>query len=590
MTKMFSKALLAVSALAILLSSCSKMPEQSKYIPKTASLVLSVNSKQISKKLITNGITMDKLFAAVQEKDTASEAQKFWKDIENSGLDLQANSFVSVVYGKSQSYITLTGGLKDATKFEEYLKKNISNFSLQTKSDFKYVLEDKQGGVIAWNKGTVIYLKGIEGDAMQKALPPTGLPAPGDEEESSDTNNAQPASLVTAADDAQVWVAEVDHLFHLKKDETAGSIDAFSDLLKNNADLSVYVNPEPIYSAQAAMMPANLKTLLAGCFYTGAVNFEKGKVLVDGVSYIGKDLAAIYKKYGNMEADLEMLEKYPSQNITGFIVYGFDFRMIGDIVKSTGLDGIANMGLQSSGLTLDDILNAFKGQLVFVASDFEVKKKPSLYIEGDSTTTPESKWVFALKVGDKAAFDKVMSSPMLKGFFTKQGNGYVLTQNMPGMPAVSITDKLVTSASDSALLQDYLAGKGKAGGLDNDFVGKIKGNPMGAYVNFEKIVNNIPDEEIPQEGRVLAGKFKGLLKDMTAVSNSFDGKTQHSEIVLNFKNETENSLVQLVNLGTEAAKYLEEKKKADAAKAASDFAADSTAEVMEAAPAEEEKH
>jgi hypothetical protein len=340
------------------------------------------------------------------------------------------------------------------------------------------------------------------------------------------------------------------------------------------------------------MMPANLKTLLAGCFYTGAVNFEKGKVLVDGVSYIGKDLAAIYKKYGNMEADLEMLEKYPSQNITGFIVYGFDFRMIGDIVKSTGLDGIANMGLQSSGLTLDDILNAFKGQLVFVASDFEVKKKPSLYIEGDSTTSPESKWVFAMKVGDKAAFDKVMSSPMLKGFFTKQGNGYVLTQDMPGMPAISITDKLVTSASDSALLQNYLAGKGKAGGLDNDFVGKIKGNPMGAYVNFEKIVNNIPDEEIPQEGRALAGKFKGLLKDMTAVSNSFDGKTQHSEIVLNFKNETENSLVQLVNLGTEAAKYLEEKKKADAARAMSEMAADSADAAMHAAAAEaeEEEH
>lgn len=585
---MFSKVLLAVSAIAILLSSCSKVPEQSKYIPKTASLVLSVNSKQISKKLITNGITMDKLFAAVQEKDTASEAQKFWKDIENSGLDLQAQSFVSVVYGKSQSYITLTGGLKDASKFEEYLKKNVSNFSLQTKSDFKYILEDKQGGVIAWNKGSVIYLKGIEGDAM-KALPPSGLPVPGaDDEETPDTNNAQPASLVTAEDDMQPWIAEVDHLFHLKKDETASSIEAFSDLLKNSADLSVYVNPEPIYSAQAGMMPANLKTLLAGCYYTGAVNFEKGKIVVDGVSYVGKDLANIYKKYGNLEADLEMLEKYPSQNITGFVVYGFDFRMIGDIVKSTGLDGIANMGLQSSGLTLDDILNAFKGQLVFVASDFQVKKKPSLYIEGDSTTAPESKWVFAMKVGDKAAFDKVMSSPMLKGFFTKEGNNYVLTQNMPGMPAISITDKLVTSASDSAVLQEYLAGKGKAGGLDNDFVSKIKGNPMGAYVNFEKIVNNIPDEEIPADGRVLAGKFKNLLKDMTALSKSFDGKTQHSEIVLNFKNENENSLVQLVNLGTEAAKYLEEKKKADAAReVAVDTAA---APVVETAPVEEDKH
>jgi hypothetical protein len=568
MTKMFLKVLFAVSAIAIVLSSCSKVPEQSKYIPKTASVVLSVNSKQISKKLITNGITMDKLFAAVQEKDTASEAQKFWKDVENSGLDLQANSFVSVVYGKNQSYVSLTGGLKDAGKFEEYLKKNVSNFSLKTKSDFKYILEDKQEAVIAWNKNTVIYLKGIEGDAMQKAMPPAGMPVPDvDGEESADSTIAQPASQVTPDADAaaQIWVAEVDHLFHLKKDETAGSIEAFNDLLKNNADVSVYVNPEPIYSAQAAMMPANLKTLLAGCYYTGAVNFEKGKILVDGVSYVGKDLADIYKKYGNMEADLDMLEKYPSQNITGFIVYGFDFRMIGDIVKSTGLDGIANMGLQSSGLTLDDILNAFKGELVFVASDFEVKKKPSLFVEGDSTTTPESKWVFAMKVGDKAAFDKVMGSPMLKGFFTKQGNGYVLTQDMPGMPAMSITDKLVTSASDSALLQEYLAGKGKAGGLDKGFVGDIKGNPMGAYVNFEKIVNVIPDEEIPADSRALAGQFKNLLKDMTALSHSFDGKTQRSEIVLNLKNENENSLVQLVNLGTQTAKYLQERKKTEAA-------------------------
>lgn len=574
MTKMFSKALLAASAIAILLTSCSKVPEQSKYIPKTASIVLSVNSKQISKKLITNGITMDKLFAAVQEKDAVSEAQKFWKDIENSGLDLQGNSFVSVVYGKAQSYVTLTGGLKDAAKFEEYLKKNVSNFSLKTKSDFKYIIENQQGGVIAWNKSTVIYLKGIEGDAMQKAMPPSGLPVPGaDDEVPTDTAYAQPASLVSVDAEDEIWVNEADHLFHLKKDETAGTIEAFHDLLKDNADISVYVNPEPIYNAQAAMMPANLKTLLAGCYYTGAVNFEKGKIQVDGTSYVGKDLAAIYKKYGNMEADVEMLQKYPSPNITGYLLYGMDFRMIGDIIKATGLDGLANMGLQSSGLTLDDILAAFKGQLVLVASDFEIKKKVSLY-SGDTTSAPESKWLFAIKIGDKAAFDKVIGSPMLKNFFVKQGNGYALAQEMPGMPAISITDKLVTSASDSALLTAYLAGNGKAGGIDNSFVSKIKGNPMGAYVNFEKIMSVIPDEEIAQEQRALAGQFKNLLKDMTALSTSFDGKTQHSEIVLNFKNENENSLVQLVNLGTQAARYMEEKKKAEAA-AVSDYSVDS---------------
>lgn len=588
MTKMFSKGLLTAISAAVLLTACSKAPEQSKYIPKTASVVLSLNSKQISKKLITDGITVDKLFEAVQSGDTANQVKKAWKDLENSGIDLQAHSFVSVVYARERSYVTLTSGLKDAGKFEEYLKKNISSFSLKKKNDFQYVWAEEQETVIAWNKEIVICLKGTNTDALKYGLPPAGLPVPGSPDGNDDTSTAQPAAQVAPAANAEeeTWVAEADHLFHLKKDETAGSITAFNDLLKNNADIGIYINPEPVYSAQATMIPANLKALLAGCYYTGAVNFEKGKVLVDGTSYVGKDLAAIYEKYGSLEADLSMLEKYPSQNITGFMVYGFDFRMIGDIVKSTGLDGFANMGLHSSGLTLDDILNAFKGQLVFVASDFEVKKKPSAYFEGDSITQPESKWVFAMKVGDKAAFDKVMNSPMLKGFFVKEGDKYVMQQSgMPGMPAVSITDKLVVTASDDALLQSYLEGKGKAGGLDNGFVSKIKGNPMGAYVNFEKIVNNIPEEQIPADGRELAGKFKGLLKDMTALSHSFDGKTQHSEIVVNFRNENENSLVQIINLGTEAARYMEEKKKKDLAGAQLDSAATAVADSAAAAPA-----
>src|SRR4051812_32338761 len=140
MTKNISKVLLTAVTAAVVFSACSKLPEQSKYIPKTAGVVLNINSKEISKKLITNGITMDKLFTAVQEKDTASTAAKAWKDAENSGIDLQSNFFVSVVFNSSQqSYVSMTGGLKDATKFEAYLKKNIANYSLKTKKDFQYV-------------------------------------------------------------------------------------------------------------------------------------------------------------------------------------------------------------------------------------------------------------------------------------------------------------------------------------------------------------------------------------------------------------------------------------------------------------------
>jgi hypothetical protein len=241
------------------------------------------------------------------------------------------------------------------------------------------------------------------------------------------------------------------------------------------------------------------------------------------------------------------------------MVYGFDFRMIGDIVKATGLDGIANMSLSSANLTLDDILKAFNGQLMFAASDLDVKQVPSAVIQGDSVTKTDIKWVFAMKVGDKAAFEKVMSSPILQQTFTKQGDRYVMAQELgPNAPAISITDKLVLAASDNATLEAYLAGKTKAGGLDNNFTSKIKDNPMGAYINFEKIASSIPDNQIPEEGKAIAGQVKGLLKDATAITHTFDGTSQHSEIVLNFKDQEQNSLVQLVNLGTNVAKIVKE--------------------------------
>ncbi|GAA0531786.1 DUF4836 family protein [Chitinophaga japonensis] len=562
------RVLLTAMIAAAVFSSCSKIPEESKHIPKDAGIVLGINSKQVVQKLVTNGITMDKLFAALQEKDTASEAAKAIRDAENSGIDLNSNFFASVVFGEANnSYAMFTGSLKDAARFEAFLKKSAPGFTSKTQNDFTYAwLQDDQS-LVAWTKSSVIYLHPFDMDELKKRGrgPVPGFPGPDApdsmDEEDADAATPQPAVAITAEDEgeAATWAAVADKLFHLKDNETAGSIPAFKDLLKESADMSFFVHPEVIYNNQLTMLPANFKKLLEDCYYAGTVDFDKGQIVMNGRSYAGEALADIYKKYGNNTVDLDMLEKYPSGDISAFVAYGFDLRMIGDIIKSTGTDGIVNMMMGKSGLTLDDVLNAFKGQMVFVASDFEMKKKPLPFYPEDSTMSTDSKWVFAMKVGDKAAFEKLMNSPMVKGFFEKQGDQYVPTMQGPNMPAVSINDKLVTAASDSALLKAYLAGNGKAK-LDNDLTGKIKGNPLGMYVNFEKIMQQIPESEMPEDGKPLALQAKNLLKELHAVSQPFNGKMQESQVVLTFKNEQENSLVQLVNLGTAAAKYYREQK------------------------------
>lgn len=574
MKRSISKVLLAAVTTAVVLSSCSKTPEESRYIPKTAGVVVDLNAKQLTTKLVTNGITMDKLFDAAQTKDTSNEMMKAWKDAENSGLDMQSHFFASFVFqgqpAENKSYISLTASLKDADKFEAYLKKNIANFSLKTQNDFKYIWEEKQHAVIGWNKSAVIYISAVNPNELEKYAP-GGSSAPDyptDEEPVTDSAVAAPAvtpaALVATEDDAVIknWVAEVDHLFHLKKEESAGTIEPFAKLLKENADAGIFVNPEAIYnSGQFTMVPANVKKLMEGSFYTGTVNFENGKIVFNGHSYMGKELAAIYKKYGKKEIDMDMLKKYPSQNVTGFISYAFDFRMIGDIVKATGMDGMVNLMMGKSGLSMDDVLNAFEGQLTYVASDFAITKKESPYFPGEFTEKPDAKWIFSLKVGNKDAFNKVMTSPMMKEVFTREGDHYTIANPMAAatMPAISITEKYVTLGSDSVLLQEYLGGKGHIK-LPDGIESKVKGSMIGGYVDMEKVTSVIPEDKMDEEEKPVVKKAKDLLKDITFVSKADGGDVQHGEAVLTFRNKDQNSLVQLINLGTETVKVMQAKK------------------------------
>lgn len=590
MKRTISKVLLTAVSAAVILSSCSKTPDESRYIPKTAGLIIDLNAKQLTNKLVTNGITVDKLFEATQSKDTANEMMKAWKDAENSGIDLQSHFFASYVFqgqpAEHKSYVSGTATLKDADKFEAYLKKTVKDFSLKTQNDFKYIWIAKQHAVVGWTKSTVIYVNAVDPNNLERYVP-GNQGGDGDEEQPAidsaaatvDAATASPVALRATEDDADMktWVAEVDHLFHLKKEESAGSIEPFAKLLKENADAGIFVNPEAIYnSGQFTMIPANVKKLMEGTYYTGTVDFQNGKMLFNSNTYLGKEIAAIYKKYGKKEIDLDMLKKYPSDNITGFVAYAFDFHMIGEIIKATGLDGVVNMAISGkSGLSMDDILNAFDGQLVYVASDFAMTKKELSYSPGEFYETPSSKWIFNLKVGNKDAFNKVMTSPMLKDVFTREGDHYVPANPFTAatMPAMSITEKFVTLGSDSVLLQQYLAGKGSAK-LPEGIEGKIKGSMLGGYANLEKIIAVVPEDKVDgAEEKDVLKKVKDLFKDFTVVSKNEGGDVQHAEGVLNFKNKDQNSLVQLVNLGTETVKVMQAKKAKEKAYEDSLFAA-----------------
>ncbi|NIG52342.1 DUF4836 family protein [Chitinophaga sp. Cy-1792] len=577
MKKTISKLLLTAGTAAVLLSACSKVPEESKYIPKEAGVIFEINAKQISQKLLTEGLTMDKLMAAAQSKDTADAMSKSWKDAQNSGIDLTSNFFASVIVrgtiNDNKSYAEITASLKDAGKFESFLKTNLKSYNVKAGKDFKYTWDDKSNGLITWNDKTLIYLVNLNTNKLNNLPGANGLPSPDGEENAADS--AKPAATANVTADvpaeAAALITEADHIYHLKENETAGTLEPFKKLLKEKADMGMFINTEAIYnSGMMTMLPANFKKLMDGSAVTATVDFEKGKISAAVNSYMGKEMLAIYKKYGKREIDMSMLEKYPGGNITGFAAYGFDFHMVGEIIKSVGMDGLVNMGLsQRSGLTMDDLLNAFDGQLVYVASDFAITKKPNPYFEGDSTETPSSKWIFNMKVANKDAFNKIMTSPLFQGMLTKQGDKYVLAN--PDMaaqfPAMSLTEKSVTLGSDQALLDQYLGGKGKIE-LPDGIAAKVKGSMFGGWVDLQKVMATIPEDKVDEDEKPMMIRVKSLFKDLTMVAQPVSGDVQTGQVILNFKDESKNSLVQLVELGTEVAKMKQakdEKRKKDQA-------------------------
>lgn len=140
------------------------------------------------------------------------------------------------------------------------------------------------------------------------------------------------------------------------------------------------------------------------------------------------------------------------------------------------------------------------------------------------------------------------------------------------MPAMSITEKYVTLGSDSALLQEYLGGKGHIK-LPDGIESKVKGSMIGGYVDLEKVTSVIPEDKVDEDEKGVVKKAKDLLKDVTFVSKADGGDVQHGEAVLTFKNKDQNSLVQLINLGTETVKVMQAKKAKEKAYEDSVFAA-----------------
>ncbi len=528
-------ALLLLVTVAFATSCSKKAPKQTQYIPKDAFFVLGMDLKSLTEKSQEANINWDSLVKSsidVSDDTSFAKAKNKWNDFRASGVDTAGSLYMfvkmggSIMSGQSTS-VGFVAGLMDAAKFEDYIKKQSPDGGIKKESTYSWA--KVEGYAIGWNSDVIIL---------------------------SSVINSGGYSDSTKTDAGTQAQAQLTALFAQKETDAVSSIPQFSELMEEKADMTFWTNSSGALGAVALLGVTKFGDLLKDAYTAGTVNFEDGKVTANYKSYSGGDLGAMFKKYAGPTANMDMVNKYPSQ-VEGFAAFSFNPQLIIDIIKYSGFDGMANQYMADMGFGLDDIAKAFKGEFAVVFSDIGEVEKPNPYDPGTQMKEPTGKLIFNAAIGDKATYDKIVSKLADKGLMIKQGNQYVPKDMGTDGTAMNTTDKNIVVATDSALLNQYISGNAGKANLPADIADKAKGKSLAFYVDINRILRSFT----PSPGQEASmNNAKATFKDASATVGNYDGKMTTGNMELRTMNDKENSLATLIKFFVEESRQIKAEK------------------------------
>jgi hypothetical protein len=522
--------------IVVFVTSCSrKGPKQTQYIPKDASAVFSINPKQLFDKLKNNHVNVDSIMKAATAEDTTMR----WTmdDIKNSGIDMESDVYMfvqqagSIMSGQS-SVIGFVGALHKPEDFEAFLKKKMPAIQMQKANDYSYA-NLKNGFVAGWNDNAALIVDATSMN-MQTGQTSTG------------NFGASQKALTT--------------YFTQKEDASIASVDGFKDAARGKADMLLYTSSNSALASVPMLGMSKASDLLKDLYSINTINFEDGKVVMDSKAYTNKMLADTLKNYASRKVDLDMVDHYPGA-VNGFAVFSFDPKLLTGIMNIAGVTTTANQSLQQFGFTVDDVVRAFKGDFAVVFSNFGMEEKPNPEYPQYKVKQPTYKLLFNAAIGDKAAYDKIVSALAAKGIMVQRNGQYVFKEMAEGAAGgyVMNTDgKNLLVASDAGLLQQYKAGTGKVS-LPQGIADKAKGNAVAFYADITSILNAMPQDTTDH---ALMNSAKQTFKDAIITTENISGNTIKGRLELRMVNDKENSLASLTRYFGTLANTMENMKEA----------------------------
>lgn len=496
-----------------LFSACSGNPDRTQYISKDAVAVVKVNTMQLGKKIAWEKLVNGSLFKD-NRKDTSF-------NIEKTGIDM-----LNVFYAYALADQRLTDKMKwmliipvkDATKWEAFIKEEFKEASVKKEGDINVVA--KEGSVAGWKNNTAII--------------------------AFDPGNSGSESVAILTD-------EIKKAFALPKDQNIGSNKKFDELEKQSHDIAFFLNYELLMEnlpqeqvGMAGGIIASQKKYLKDTYIGAGINFDKGKITADAQYFINPATMSLVKNLAPEKIDNEMLKRVPDGQLNGIFSYHFNPQGIKSLIDTLGYTGLANSQLQDMNLSVEEILNAFTGDFLLTAANLRMESKTATYSFGDEVTTqtysaPNADWLFSAKTKDQAAVGKLLQLVLQMNLFTMkapdiyESNGIILSVKN-GYIAVSNSENIINAFLNNSTPNNW------------KIPAEVTGNPTGLYADIASSVKVIPaDSSASAEEAALMKEGKNMLESMLAYGGKQKDDHLDFHFELNFVNKNENSLSQILD-------------------------------------------
>lgn len=491
-------------------------------IPKDAVMVLHINASSLSKKLTWKEIKETEWFREMYSREQDSFQKKIMDDPKNSGIDIKSDfAFFMKKQGKS-GLAVFEGNLTDAKAFESTLKEINKGSEVQKDGELNYI---KTGSdqIISWTGSKFIFISDANMNRQSY----------GDDYQSF------------GVDSLRKFTKE---LLALKSSSSLEKDEHFTTLLKEDGDIHFWMNMEQYYSAMGSAMHDNpvasimgtMNKFFQGNIATGTINFDEGKISMKSKQYLGKEMAKIMDKYTFKPVPQDLINRIPSQNVAGALVINYPPEALKEFLKSSGIDGLANMYLGKLNYSLDELIQATKGQMIASFSDFNRTQVP-VTMPGTEYTynAPKTNFnaLFAVSVNNKASFDKLLDVAKAQIEDSAERNQLLSKINY------QVNNDWFAVSNNPSTVQGFLSG----GNNNQPFAGKIGGHPFGMYIDIQKVMKGFESD---------AAYFKGMFdvsmnmwQDVVITGGDYKDGVSTGEFTINLVDKKTNALKQLNRYG-----------------------------------------